>query len=359
MFNFCHKNFIKYGWGNQTYGHRTSSDAKFWIKYGRCNTEPSDFRNECIRAARLIYESTNKKILIHLSGGIDSEIICRAFLEAKLPFEVCIWKFKDDLNYHDIIYAIDFCKKYDIKINEIEIDIIKFIGEDMFNIYKDNFCPNWWANIVKYVVEKMDGYQIFGDGHANFNHDPLGIKAHRVPAYIPPVLIPTKYYKSPPVLEAKTYKIIAEGRHYNILPYMDQINKEGCTEFFYYTPELIYSYIKDDFIQDWLKYCKMDNIENDRLYPTVCHVTRNHIFLNGNDYIRTLSVNSTFNLKQHIQYKHWPEMKNRPKYSGIDKIRPIIIDQGHLFGRKYTYNTPGNEIVAIPAEDFIRSLECE
>lgn len=360
MFNFSHNNYIEYGWGEQLYGYRRNTKDKFWFKFNKCTQHPLDFRSECIRAVKLIYESTEKKILIHFSGGIDSEIICRAFIEANLPFEVCIWRYNHKINQHDIEYAIRFCKEYDIKYTFFDMDILSFIQIDVFDIFKQKFfCHCWWSNVAKYVMSQMDGYQILGDGHLNLNHDPLGLNGFNKPSYIPPVLIPTKYYKSPPVLEAKTYKIVAESQHPEILSYLEQVGKEGCTGFFFYTPELLMSYIKDSFIQDWLKYCSLDKIEDNKQYPIICPDTKKHIFVKGKDFIKNLNTNCTLDIRQHIEYKHWPELKHRPKYVGIDSIRSIRMAQSEEFGESYPHNSPGNEIVAILADKFIRDLEVE
>jgi hypothetical protein len=359
MFNFCHKNFIKYGWGNQTYGHRTSSDAKFWIKYGRCDTEPLDFRSECRRAVKLINETTEKKILVHFSGGIDSEIICKSFYESNIPFEVCIWVYDNNLNIHDIAYALKFCKEYNIRYNILQLDIVKFIKFDMFRVCRQKyFCHSWWSNMAKYAISQNDGYQILGDGHVNFNHDPLGLERSRTPSYIPPVLLHTKYYQGED-LEAKTYKVFGESQHAEILSYMEQTGKEGCSGFFYYTPELLLSFIRDEFIQNWLEYCDLKNLSEKIWYPMMCHETRVPSYVTGRRLQEELNINCTLDIRPFVKYKYWHELQLRPKFTGIDKIRPMIIKQLDRFGKKYPHNSPGNEMVFIPAEDFIRGLECE
>jgi len=88
-----HNNYIKYGWGNNLYDKRRNAEDIFWFKFGKCTQEPMSWRQECVRAADLIYQSTDKQIVINFSGGIDSEIICMSFLLAEHPFKVHICKF--------------------------------------------------------------------------------------------------------------------------------------------------------------------------------------------------------------------------------------------------------------------------
>jgi len=322
---FSHNNYIKYG----------LNKGKFWAKYGRCEREPMSYRDECINAADLIYESTEKKILIHFSGGIDSEVVCRSFLEAKRPFEVCIWRYNDRLNEHDINYAFKFCKEYNIKYNIIDINIIEFINQDLSN-------HNWWSNISKYMMEQNDGYQILGDGHVNFNHNPLNA------SYILPVILHTRFYQGEK-LEAKTYEVFAESQYGDIESHM----KEGCSGFFHYTPELMLSAIRDEYIQNWLGYCDLKNIDPKKLYPVIHHLTKRITFVSGKEYLETLNLNCTMHMRPFIMYKHWPELEMRPKYTGIDKIRPLIIKKLNEFGEKNPYP----RIAFIPVDELIEGLE--
>lgn len=357
MFNFCHNNYIKYGWGNQLYGRRQKDEDKFWFQFGKCEKEPQDFRTECIRAAKLIYESTEKKLVVHFSGGIDGEIVCRSFLENKIPFEVCIWKYKDNLNEHDINFTFKFCKEYDIPFKVLELDIINFLQKEMYERYNHKFfCPFWFTNLSKWAIEQTNGYQIFGDGNLYFNHDPLGINAVKKPVYIPPTPFHPSCYSPPPVLENKTYKIIVEAQHGETTSFMEEIGKEGCQGFFHYTPELLLSYIRDDMIKDWLNYCKLNPLPKDRKYPTISQKNRMHVWVEAEEYIDSLMANCTLNIRPHIKYKYWPELEVRPKYNGLEKIRTISISEVKKLASKYPYNSPGNEIIAILADDFIEGI---
>jgi len=322
---FSHNNYIKHGWDK----------GKFWIKYGRCEREPLSFRDECIIAADKIYNSTEKKILIHYSGGIDSEVVCRSFLEAKRSFEVCIWRYNDNLNKHDIDYAFKFCKKYDIKYNVIDIDIIEFLNQDMPN-------HNWWTNLAVHMIKQNDGYQILADGHVNFNHDPMNA------IFIPPVLLHTRFYQGEE-LEAKTYALVTESQY----PYIESYMEEGCSGLFHYTPELMLSAIKDDYIQNWLDYCDLKNIDSKKLYPLLHPHTKKLELLSGEEYLKILDVNCTLDIRPFIMYKYWVESEVRPKYTGIDKIRPLVIKKLIEFGEKNLYP----QIAFIPVNEVIEGLQ--
>ena len=52
----------------------------------------------------------DKKMILCMSGGLDSEVMAESFLRADVPFSASIWKYKNNLNMYDIKHAIKFCK---------------------------------------------------------------------------------------------------------------------------------------------------------------------------------------------------------------------------------------------------------
>jgi hypothetical protein len=56
-------------------------------------------------------------------------------------------------------------------------------------------------------------------------------------------------------------------------------------------------------------------------------------------------------------YKHWSEMKKRKKSAGIETVKYVFGEQMIEFGIKYPYNSPGNEVVAFKAQNFIENLK--
>ena len=84
MKTLTYKNHFKFGYNSDWYNLRQSEEDIWHIKYGRCERDPLDFRSECVNAAKLIRESTNLPIYVCFSGGVDSEIVVRSFMEANI-----------------------------------------------------------------------------------------------------------------------------------------------------------------------------------------------------------------------------------------------------------------------------------
>lgn len=70
-----------------------------------------DWRAECIDAAPEIRKSTNKKLVLAMSGGVDSEIVAESFRLANIPFSTVICRFTIDLNSHDVPGRLIIAKK--------------------------------------------------------------------------------------------------------------------------------------------------------------------------------------------------------------------------------------------------------
>jgi hypothetical protein len=140
----------------------------FSIKFKTISRLPKSWDEEVVETARYIKSKTPKPIIIALSGGIDSEVVCRAFLKAGIDFTVVTVKYKDNLNSHDIEYAERFCKKFNIKQTYIDMDpfdfyengIQKYINEG----YKSTNLFRYLQLFLLEIIDNMGGCAILGGG---------------------------------------------------------------------------------------------------------------------------------------------------------------------------------------------------
>jgi len=351
-----YNNYIKYGWGSSLYGKRENSEDTFWYKFGSCTQPPMDWRSECVRAADLIYQSTDKEILIYFSGGIDSEIVCRSFIEAGHPFKVRICKFKNDLNKHDIDYAIKFCKEHNVDYSFFDLDIEEYLNTDCYH-YRHVKYPNpyWHRNLQKMFLDNGYGFQIIGDGDAKLSHDLLNIKkqCYKNGFHFPGCAIRPSAWNTERRLDDDIYLMIYEVEM-EVSSYMEENNIDGCHLFFNYTPELTYSYLLDDLIDDWLTYCKLEVLPKDRLYPYGGE------YLSVEDYKKVGHMgggNCIMRFKKNIKYKYWPELEPRPKYAGLELIQPLISRYVDEISIKQPFDTPGNNVITIPYDKLMKDLK--
>jgi len=219
------QNHFKFGYNGEYFNQRKSPKDLWNVEYGRCKRDPYNFRNECIKAAKLIREDNDKKIFILMSGGVDSEIVVRSFIDAGIPITSIIGRYNHDLNQHDIRYAIEFCKAYGVDFEIVDIDIYEFWRTKLQNYAAKTMCVSPQLPVIMYISDQVDGYTIIGSGETFLVRDDDG--------------------QTWSLWEKE--KIASWYRHYIVN------NKEGAPGFFQYTPEIMLSYVTDTGIVDILE----------------------------------------------------------------------------------------------------------
>lgn len=353
--NFFHDNYLTWGWGSHIYGKRHSDDEKFWVEHGPCTQPPMDWRSECIRATDLIYQSTDKKIVVYYSGGIDSEIVCKSFIENGHPFEVLIAKYDNGINAFDFNNAIKFCKKFDIKYTVVEIDFQTFI-ESNFYPYRDKPYPNfsWAKNFIKYILDRGHGFRVMGDGDPTVIKDPankLKIYGDTISVLIPSRGVPTRDWVYDEETMTGDLFYCEMEMDFELHSYMEDQDIDGVSMFYHYTPELLVSYIRNFEIQEWIETCRLNTL------PDKQYRQRNQM-ISRDEYIEVLQKkgNCSDQNKQHIKYRHFPELEYRAKYTGPEPIKHIVEQYIFRVSAENGLGTPGHEMVLKPFDDFFNRV---
>lgn len=260
MKTYTYKNHFKFGYNGEYFNERVSPDDVWNVKYGRCEKYPLDFRSECVRAAKLIRKSTDKEIYVLLSGGVDSEIVARSFIEAGIPITCLIARFNDDMNEHDISYAFDFCDQYNQNYKVIDVDIYDLWTNELYKYASRSKCISPQLILPMWLSDQVDGYTIIGAGEC--------------------------YMVQNSDCEYELWekeKIASWYRHYIIN------DKDGCPGFFQYTPELMLSFINHEIISN----------------PT-----------------NRSEGCSTYYEKNKLYYHFW-DLNKRPIYTGFEKFKEL------------------------------------
>lgn len=261
MYNYTHENHFKFGYNDEYFNLRKSPTDIWNVTYGRCKRQPGNFREECVHAAKLIRQNTNSDIYVLLSGGLDSEIVARSFIEADIDITCIIGRFNGFMNEHDIRYAINFCIEYEVKYEFLDINIIDFWKYKLYKYASSTGCISPQLPIVMYIADQVDGHAVLGSGECYLVQNHLH------------------------VFELwEKEKIASWYRHFLIN------NKEGTPGFFQYTPELMLSFINDKIITEIKDKCE--------------------------------GV-STYYEKTKLYKEYWPELKDRKIYTGFEKYEEL------------------------------------
>lgn len=149
----------------------TSEENKkgFSLRFTACSREPGTWREEVYAAARDIASSAKKHIWVCSSGGIDSEVACRAFFDQGLNFSVLTLEHSAGTNCYDIDFATKWCRERAIKQDLVRIDMQAFLasGMDAYGEKYPAIHPFRYIQIkLLELVEERGGYAVIcGDDH--------------------------------------------------------------------------------------------------------------------------------------------------------------------------------------------------
>lgn len=94
--------------------------------------EPRPFvglREETIRSARKIADSTDAPITLLLSGGIDSEAMLVAFKQSGVDFDCTVIDLAYGLNWYDVRLAEKLAHHHGVRLNHIKVNPFQVWGE--------------------------------------------------------------------------------------------------------------------------------------------------------------------------------------------------------------------------------------
>ena len=91
-------------------------------------------------AVKVFEQFRNVPPTLCLSGGLDSECMALAFLEAKIPFRAATLVFENGLNDHDTKHAIQLCRQKNIDHEIISLDVVKFFSENRHLKYLEPYA---------------------------------------------------------------------------------------------------------------------------------------------------------------------------------------------------------------------------
>lgn len=109
------------------------------------------------------------KPCVMFSGGVDSEVIVRTFLEIGETPEIFIFRYENDINIKDVSYAVSICCQYDLKYNLIDFNLKKFYENDAEAISEKAQIDRPRALPQLKFMDYCDGLPIYGASDLSIN----------------------------------------------------------------------------------------------------------------------------------------------------------------------------------------------
>lgn len=104
----------------------------------RTNVAPMGFLDECVARAVEIHQR-HPDAFLALSGGVESQVALRSFLEAGIKPQVLIMRWSQDRNNYDVNPAVTTAEKFGLKPEIVELmpqKIVDTVGRELVKKYQ-------------------------------------------------------------------------------------------------------------------------------------------------------------------------------------------------------------------------------
>lgn len=305
-------NHFVFGYNNIPFSKKENYlTDNFFCNYSRCIREPLSFKEECINTAAEVHKqavSLGKVPYILLSGGLDSEVVVKSFIDAGLAFKTISFRYENDQSSHEEIYIDKFVFDHKLDHSYYDINPAWLLSNEAILYCEQSACvrsemlPH--MKLIKHVWDNLNGFPILGNGDLYASKEINKywlLKDRSLPKY-------EWLYVEYEYIVAWFRFAIAN----NIL---------GSLAFFQHNPYIVLSMIREPAMKKCL---------NDEL-------------------IYKLSSRST---KPVIYKKHWPDLAIRMKYHGSEKVNGICIDLNRKLSSMYFSDNKWE----LPINDFEKLL---
>lgn len=290
---------FSFGYNGNQYNLRQHQSDVFQCWYSKAIRTPVSFRDECMNVCKIISDyskSVNRIPYVLLSGGADSEVVVRAFLELGRPFKIITNRFANDLNAHEIEVVDKLSKELNFEVVYVGIDVLTWLSSteclrmaEQGKCYQAEMLPT--MKLMDHVYFSLNGIPVLGNGD---------FYANRLDGE-------WKYVE---------YEYILSWCRYAIAN-----NMTAAINFFQMTPEIVLSVGRDPIMQELFR-----SPQNE-------------------------TINSRY-AKYKIYQKNW-NIQIREKYHGCELIQDSCdqIQQKFLLAYK-----PYTDKWKMPVDDFLRRL---
>lgn len=268
---FSESNWYTWQYGDNPVNGRQVPNAIFKTNYGKCHDQIGTYKEELIKvASSTVDHFQNQKLILLFSGGSDSEVVLRSYLNINYPIEVIIYRYENDFNLYDVSYAVTICNILNVKYKIVDFNLKTFFENDAERYAELSEIDRPAALPYLHFLEVADGIPILGQG------DPWWFRKQGI-----------DYSIKGNWLYGDMEAFTGTGK------FLQEINKPGIPIWFKWRPGLVWSYTN----LEWFKLLTNDGI------------------------IGKSGVSST---KLQGYREVYPDMIQRVKVTGFEKIVDLV-----------------------------------
>jgi hypothetical protein len=273
-------NWYKWQYGNQLPFGCQTGNLEFTTSFGQHTESIGTFKQELLKAARSVMDYSNQAPTILYSGGVDSEIMLRAFVDIGSNPDVVIVRYENDYNIYDVSYAVVTCEMLNVPYKIIDFSLAQFYENHALEYAELAQIDRPRALPYCKLLEMVDGFPVMGASDLTL------IRTH-------------DDYSQP-----GTWMIRCWEHDIGWSKFLRKINKPGVAEWFKWTPGLVLSYMKTSWV---------DNLINDRYYGKL-----------GNNSTKILGYREAY-----------PDLISRTKKTGFENIEFLVNEVEHQISKKF------------------------
>lgn len=162
---FYKENWLSWTYNGVEYGPKTDPFADFNYHFKKIINRPiKSHHEELLENGRVIRDTFSEPLDLMFSGGVDSEVILRVYLELKIPVNVFIFKYENNYNYREFNLACKICESLNVKYKVIDFNLQKFFENDAYDMWKIAFFDNANWMVHNKLIEYLDNIPIIGSG---------------------------------------------------------------------------------------------------------------------------------------------------------------------------------------------------
>lgn len=298
---------LKYGYGGGWFNpEQKTAETPMVCAFERAERVPLNFRDECVRTARLISrqaQDLGRIPVVLLSGGLDSEVVIKAFLEADVDFRAITFRYPDGLNAHELHFIDLFMQENQFEHEFYDIDIERWIeSSEAAELFTGSHA--WHFEMVPHMklmqeVQARAGVPVLGNGEA-------------------------LYLKTGP----KEWSYVEYEYDLAWYRFARKFRVSGAMGFFQHTPEQTLSMMSENKMQ---------------------------LLAAGRNRTANVLLPHSRQIKYGVYFEHWPELVKRTrKFDGGERFRPVL----RALNEKYRelYPVKYDEIWTTPISSLLEAL---
>ena len=308
--NTTYKEHIKFYTNDILYGDITRPDRLYRVEFGSIDKDyyqRSNYYNELKRVADLQYQLFGKDLIVFLSGGLDSEVALRSYLNIGICPRCVIIRFVNELNSNfvenqeEVNAAIKTANDLGVNYEVYDFDVLKFyLSGEAREMAVRYTCSEFPILVYYKICKDFKSYpcifccEVLLEKRKDMNLNPIW------------------HVRFQETLEAATYRVHKDTG----IPIV--------MEWYYYTPELLLYFLESPYIQKLVntrsQYVASTRVKNDilkKLVPDVKDSKKTKTY--GYENLTNMVVEANWQFKYLMPYRMDP-VDHGTEYNEVVKM---------------------------------------